>query len=1071
MTRVRRSASLVGALLIVAALLPASAIPVAAVGATVPTGFADEEVWTGLDHPMAVAFAPDGKVFVAEKRGTIRVFSSLADTTPTTFADLSVNVDNYWDRGLMGLAVDPGYTTGSPYVYVLYAYNHILGDGSAPPRWPTSGVNPWSEICPNPPLGTSDGCVVSGRLSRLTSNGAASPVMTGSENVLIEDWCQQFPSHSLGSLMFGPEGALYVSAGDGASFNSGSPDYGQLGGSLPGTPTPANPCGDPDGVLGPPTAEGGALRSQDIRTTADPTGLDGTILRIDPATGDAWPDNANFGTGDANSQRIIAYGLRNPFRITLKPGTDDVWIGDVGFSTWEELNHLPDPNAAALNFGWPCWEGNAVHPFFDDLGLAMCDSLSAGSVSTPYYTYNHASHVVSGDGCSVGSSSISGLAFLPPSSSYPSSYDNGLFFTDYSRKCIWFMPAGSGGDPNVAGRQMFANLVRPSGDTSGGAVFLTVAPSTEGASAGDLVYADYDRGEVRRIHYYGANVPPVASFTAMFSGPALLTVAFNASGSSDVNGDPLTYAWDLDGDGQFDDATGVTTSKTYASAGNVDVGLKVSDGAATDTLIKTISVGHAPPTVTITAPASSLTWVVGQSIAFSATATDPQDGTLPASAFEWTIDMQHCPSDCHTHIITEVSGVKSGTVDGPDHEYPSHLRLTVTVTDSNGLTDTDQVEIYPKTGTVAAVSNPAGIPITVPATTGIVGSTITVTAPDTGIVGEGVYSFVDWSDDSSTELTHAVPIVEGATTVTANYTRTGTVDRSDTCSGSPAAVAPTGKWTAGSFDKTNDVDWYRFKLTSTTRVRLALGDLTTGGRMDLYKGCTTLLQTSNRAGNTAEEIIKSLAAGTYAVKFSGSGDGSTPAYAGLIRSMPASVHLLSTRNRIDDGTLRLIGELYNNSTHTVGPVLVTAKLYNASNALLATRSSYADLSYLPVATRSPVRIVGSLPAGFDHVKWSVSAPTSSRSLGLPVPKVAVSGFDSGGHYHVSGTVTNPYSAKVTSLRLAVTLYDTRGEVLDAVRAHVGTTTLSAGKSTTYWATFVPVGLAPNRTYTRGVVFR
>ena len=73
MTRARRPVSIVGALLIVAALLPVSASPVAAAGATVPAGFADETVWSGLDHPMAIAFAPDGKVFVAEKRGTIRV--------------------------------------------------------------------------------------------------------------------------------------------------------------------------------------------------------------------------------------------------------------------------------------------------------------------------------------------------------------------------------------------------------------------------------------------------------------------------------------------------------------------------------------------------------------------------------------------------------------------------------------------------------------------------------------------------------------------------------------------------------------------------------------------------------------------------------------------------------------------------------------------------------------------------------------------------------------------------------------------------------------------------------------
>src|SRR6185436_20336423 len=158
------------------------------------------------------------------------------------------------DRGMLGMALDPNFPN-NPYVYVLYTYDAAIG-GTAP-RWGSPGAT--SDGCPTPPGATSDGCVVSGRLSRLQANGN---VMTGTEQVLIEDWCQQYPSHSLGSLAFGADGALYVSGGDGASFNF--TDWGQDG-------TPVNPCGDPPGppgtALTPPTAEGGALRSQDVRTS------------------------------------------------------------------------------------------------------------------------------------------------------------------------------------------------------------------------------------------------------------------------------------------------------------------------------------------------------------------------------------------------------------------------------------------------------------------------------------------------------------------------------------------------------------------------------------------------------------------------------------------------------------------------------------------------------------------------------------------------------------------------------------------------------------------------------------
>ena len=123
--------------------------------------------------------------------------------------------------------------------------------------------------------------------------------MTGSPQVLIKDeWCQQYPSHSIGDLVFGPDGALYVTGGDGSSFNFA--DYGQGGGSLPGTPTPKNPCGDPPAGVGgtetPPTAEGGALRCQSPgRAAGEPVLLNGSLLRIDPATGAGLPDNPHGG--------------------------------------------------------------------------------------------------------------------------------------------------------------------------------------------------------------------------------------------------------------------------------------------------------------------------------------------------------------------------------------------------------------------------------------------------------------------------------------------------------------------------------------------------------------------------------------------------------------------------------------------------------------------------------------------------------------------------------------------------------------------------------------------------------
>ena len=200
---------------------------------------------------MAVRFAADGRVFVAEKSGVIKVFDDLNDPTATVYADLRNKVHDIWDRGLLGLALDPQFTTGRPFVYALYTHDAAIG-GTAPR---------WGDDCPTPPGANEDGCVVSARLSKLSG---------GSEQVLIEDWCQQFPSHSIGTLAFGADGALYAGAGDGASFDVRRLRAGRQSRQPVRGPARRAPSA-------PPTAEGGALRSQDARTTlgsADPGRLD-----------------------------------------------------------------------------------------------------------------------------------------------------------------------------------------------------------------------------------------------------------------------------------------------------------------------------------------------------------------------------------------------------------------------------------------------------------------------------------------------------------------------------------------------------------------------------------------------------------------------------------------------------------------------------------------------------------------------------------------------------------------------------------------------------------------------------
>ncbi|MDQ1534087.1 MAG: hypothetical protein QOF28_1848, partial [Actinomycetota bacterium] len=717
-----------------------------------PAGFQESTVFTGLTQPVAVRFASDGRVFVAEKSGLIKVFASLTATTPTVFADLRSKVYGAYDHGLLGMALDPSFPS-KPYIYVLYTLDAPIG--GTPPVW--------HDNCPSPPGSDADGCVTSGRLSRLTASGN---VMTGSELVLINDWCKQMSSHSIGSIAFGADGALYASSGDGAGFSS-TPDYGQFG-------NPKNPCGDAPVPVGgsqtPPTAQGGALRAQDLLTPSDPTTLDGTIIRVYPTTGAARSDNPNAGSSDPNVRRIVATGLRQPYRMTMRPGTNELWIGDVGWGSTEEIDRLADPKTLPIeNFGWPCYEGAGKQPTYDSLNLDICNTLYAsGNAMPPYYAYSHYSVVVPGDSCPIGGSSITGGAFYPMSGgNYPAKYRGSLFFADYTRRCIWVMLKGTNGLPDPKMVEKFA--VGTSGAYS--PVDLVSGPG------GDLFYVDLGGGTIRRISYYPDNRPPVAVLDADHTyGATPLTVKFDASRSTDADADSLTYSWDLNGDGVFGDSTVVNPSFTYNTRGPVTVSLRVSDPYnALSTATVKIWPGDTPPIPQIGAPSPQFTWSVGDTIAFSGSASDTEDGTLPPSALTWKFETVHCPTvdTCHVHPGESFPGVTSGSFVAQNHEYPAHLRLTLTATDSDGLSQSAFVDLYPNTDTLSLASSPSGATLGAGDTTGVTpfsrtvidGGVISVTAPDQTINGQ-TYVFSSWSDGGA--AAHDVTI-SADTTLTATF--------------------------------------------------------------------------------------------------------------------------------------------------------------------------------------------------------------------------------------------------------------------------------------------------------------
>ena len=658
-------------LAVIAAAIGWMALPcfAAAAATTVVPRFAEQAVLDGLKYPTAVSFGPSGRIFIAEKSGLIKKFSGPEDTTPKVVADLRTEVHSFIDRGLLGMTIDPAFPK-KPHIYALYTRDAPLGGKT--PTWGTPHAD--TDGCSIPP-GSIQDCVASGRLVRLTLDGKKPKT-----KVLVDGWCQPFPVHSIGDLAFDSKGALYASGGDGAELRL---DYGQLG-------APLNACGDPPvGVGGsqtPPTAEGGSLRSQDLRTPSDPTGLNGTVIRIDPRDGSALPDNPLVSNPDPNARRIVAYGFRNPFRIAFRPGTNELWVGDVGLNLFEEIDRVP---AGVSNFGWPCYEGPSAQPDWDELNFDLCESLyaeqemSGNAVISPWFTYGTRTGVVAGERCTVGQSALSGLAFSPRGR-FPRSYKGALFFADYARECIWVMKAGTDGLPDPTSVRPF--LV-------GGAAPVDLEPGP-----GGLYFVDLLNGQLRRITFTGGNQPPQARVRASrTSGPLPLHVTFSASGSSDPERKRLQYSWDLDGDGSFDDSRRRRVKTTYRRPRPLTAGLRVTDRRGErDTDVVEIFPGDTAPVIDVIRPSPELEWSGDAEIRFAASARDREDGVLPARALDWEIVLRHCRENgpCHTHPVQQFPGVRRGSFDAPYHEYPSFLKLLVTATDSKGLAVTHTIRLH-----------------------------------------------------------------------------------------------------------------------------------------------------------------------------------------------------------------------------------------------------------------------------------------------------------------------------------------------------------------------------------------
>jgi len=337
-----------------------------------PLGFVDEPVVGNLDRAVGVAFAPDGRAFVWEKGGKVwTVTNGVKSASP--IIDISSEVRNFADYGMLGLALDPAFATNGR-VYLLYAvdYYDLVNMGQP-------GYNP---------AGSQSQRDSIGRITRYALNPANgfTSVLPGSRTVLLgESASTGFPlvhqSHGVGMLAFGLDGSLFAGSGDGASFletDTGGPRNGSSNTALA------------DGIIK-PKEDVGAFRSQLVDSLA------GKIVRISPETGDGLADNPFFDAvaPRAPRSRVWSLGWRNPYRFSVKPESDTptnsagvLFVGDVGYETHEELTIVKQ---SGLNAGWPFFEGLANTPGYSTVtpptNLDAPNPLANGGSCAPYFHF------------------------------------------------------------------------------------------------------------------------------------------------------------------------------------------------------------------------------------------------------------------------------------------------------------------------------------------------------------------------------------------------------------------------------------------------------------------------------------------------------------------------------------------------------------------------------------------------------------------------------------------------------------------------------------------------------------
>lgn len=591
-------------------------------------------VHTGLVQPMELEIAPDGRIFVIELAGVLK----LIDPKSGSVSEVGrLEVTTAQENGLIGLALDPKFAENG-WIYLQYS----------PPDFSGQYVSRFEF-----------------RDDRLDQDSE--------KRLFSYEEQRQECCHHAGSLEFGPDGTLYIGTGDNT-----------------------NPFNDSEGFA-PIDQREGRQPWDAARTSANTKSYNGKVLRIRPEDDGTYsiPDGNLFPKdGSVGHPEIYVMGCRNPWRINVDQKTGYLYWGDVGPDAggdgargsrgYDEVNQA----RRAGNFGWPYFVGDnfpyamvdfatgEIGDFQDPQRPVNLSVNNTGAKELPpaqpamiYYPGGDSKEFPEvGTG---GRTACAGPVYyydagLASETKFPAAYDSTLFAFEWSRN--WILAVHMDADSNVERLERFlpeVPIIRPVDlqFDAGGSLYVLEYGETWGVNADSrLVRIDYMRGN---------RTPVAVAKTENAVGREPLVVTLVGDESSDKDGDELSYRWTFVRSGD-ETATrqliseSVNAEVRFDQPGVYTVELEVSDPAgATSISSVPVIVGNSRPIVEFLEPLDGDFYDPGMPIRYRLVVRDVEDGTSDVDEAEeddWQLIESQAPSRLFVEAIAEANDEATGDV-------------------------------------------------------------------------------------------------------------------------------------------------------------------------------------------------------------------------------------------------------------------------------------------------------------------------------------------------------------------------------------------------------------------------